>query len=152
MKAGLTIAGIEVEVTAPRGPLEAVLLERYSAFLGAVSEPVCSVRFEPSGQSLGLPNPPMAVLSGGAGPVVKIEHEDFRAEGDLEGEGGGTTAAHPYTVAHFSRLLFGLLAPRHDAVMLHSCGVITQGEAHVFAGRSGAGKSTLASLASHRPL
>jgi hypothetical protein len=152
MRAGLTVGGIEVELQAARGPIEAALAERYAPFLGAVGEPVCSIRFEPTGATKGLPNPPMAQVKGGMGPTIAIEHHDFSATLDLEGEGTIVTASDPFTIDHAFRVLFGLLAPRHDAVMLHACGIITGGYSHVFAGQSGAGKSTLASLAGTRPL
>lgn len=152
MKAGLTVAGIEVAVTTPAGPMEAVLAERYAPFLGAVVAPVCRVHIEPSGAFTSEDNPPMAEVSGGNGDHITIEHLDFEAKVDLEGDGQLVTATDQFVVDHFFRLLFGLLAHRHDAVMLHSCGIITGGQAHVFAGQSGAGKSTLASLADDRPL
>jgi hypothetical protein len=152
MKAGLTVGGIEVAISAPAGPLEAVLAERYSPFLGAVVAPVCELRIEPSGETAGQPNPPMAEVGGGAGDHITIDHIDFEAVLDLGGHGKLVTAADPYVIDHFFRLLYGLLVHRHDAVMLHSCGIITGGHAHVFAGQSGAGKSTLASLADDRPL
>ena len=152
MRGALTVAGIEVEVRAPQGPLEAVLLERYAPFLGATRSPACRVWFEPSGAADGDENPPMADVDGGAGRHVHVDHVDFTAELDLEGDGKVVTAANALTVDHFLRVLFALLAPRHRATMLHACGVMSDGRAGVFAVQSGAGKSTLASLAGTRPL
>lgn len=151
MRAGLTVGGIEVEVHAPRGPLEGVLLERYSPFLGAVTDPVCKVGFVPTDAVEGAENPPMAEVEVD-GTHARIDHVDFAAELDLTGEGKVSTAANPFTIDHFFRLLYGMLVPRYRAVMLHACGIIAEGRAGVFAGQSGAGKSTLASLAEHRPL
>jgi hypothetical protein len=152
VRAGLRIGGIEVDIAVPQGPLESAILDRYGPYLGAVLEPVCRVVFETTGTALGALHPPMAEVSGGAGPRVLIEHVDFEADLDLEGEGTARVAANPYTVDHFLRLLYAFLAPRHEALMLHACGVITQGHAEVFAGASGAGKSTLVSIAGNRPL
>ncbi|MCU1459955.1 MAG: hypothetical protein JWO37_30 [Acidimicrobiales bacterium] len=152
MKAGLTIGGIEVEVRVPRGPMEAIFAGRYSPFLGPVCDPVGRVSFESSGSMKGEANPPMAIVSGGSKREVTIDHVDFRADVDLEGESTVVTAADPYVIDHFFRLFVGLMAPRHDAVLLHACGLIVDGMSHVFAGQSGAGKSTLASIAEHRPL
>lgn len=152
MRAGLTVAGIQVEVRAPRGQIETIVADRYAPFLGAVKHAVCSIEFAPSGEIHGAPNPPMAKVHDPTQRHVKIVHTDFDAELDLEGSGFVTTASNPFTIDHFFRLLFGLLAPRNDALMLHACGVVTQGRAEVFAGQSGAGKSTLASLAGTRPL
>lgn len=152
MRAGLTVAGVEVAVSAPRGQVESILAERYGPFLGAVVDPVCAIRFDDNGLGAGQPNPPMALVTGGAGHHVRVEHVDFDAELDLQGDGHVNVPADPYAIDHFFRLLFGLLAPRHDALMLHACGVISEGRAEVFAGQSGAGKSTLASLAEDRPL
>jgi hypothetical protein len=152
MRAGLTIGGIEVEVRAPRGPIESILADRYAPFLGAVINPVCSLRFEANGKTVGEITPPMAEVDDPVARHVTITHIDFAAEVDVEGDGVVRTASDPYTVDHFFRVLFGILAPRHDAVMVHACGAITNSQAHVFAGQSGAGKSTLASLAGYRPL
>jgi hypothetical protein len=151
MRASLTVAGIEVALSAPRGPLEAVVADRYDPFLGAVGEPVCSVRLEAGGERPGTPNPPMARLAL-AGSEVRVDHPDFTAEVDLAGDGVLRTLPDPYVVDHFFRLLVSLLAPAHDALMLHACGAIAGGRAHVFAGPSGSGKSTLAGLAGHRPV
>ncbi len=152
MRAGLRVAGIEIDVLAPQGPIESVILDQYGPYLGAVTEPVCQVTFEPSGTALGSAHPPMAEVTGGAGPRVSIADLDFGAELDLEGEGTACVAANPYTIDHFLRILYAFLAPRHDALMLHACGVITQGHAEVFVGKSGAGKSTLVSVAGNRPV
>jgi hypothetical protein len=152
VRAGLRIGGIEVDVIAPRGPLENVILDRYAPYLGAVTNPVCQVTFESSGTSVGASHSPMAAVSVGAGPHVSIAHVDFMAELSLEGEGSVRVATNPYTVDHFFRILYAFLAPRHEALLLHACGVITRGHAEVFAGESGAGKSTLVSLAGNRPV
>ena len=152
MRSSLTIGGIEVELRVPQGPLEPIFAERYGPFLGAVQDPVCSLRVEGTGIQKGEPNPPMAEVSGADGTVVSLEHPDFTATFDLEGDGKLVVAENEFTIDHTFRVLFGLLGPRHCAVMLHSCGVISGGIANVFAGHSGAGKSTLASLAGHRPL
>lgn len=152
MRSSLTVGAIEVELRVPAGPLEPIVAERYGPFLGAVRSPVCSVTFESSGTEHGQPNPPLATLTEPAGALVGVEHPDFDAVYALDGDGTLRVAENPFTVDHAFRLLFGLLAPRHDSVMLHSCGLLSGTEADVFAGRSGAGKSTLASLAGHRPL
>lgn len=152
MRAGLTVGGIEVELRAPAGPLEPILADRYGPFLGAVTNPVCSLQLEGTGTEKSEDNSPLADLTGADTTVVSLEHPDFTGTLDLDGDGTVQVAENPYTIDHVFRLLYGLLAARHDAVMLHSCGVISGATAHVFAGHSGAGKSTLASLAGHRPL
>jgi hypothetical protein len=152
VRSSLIVGGIEVALQVPAGPLEDIVIERYSPFLGAVVDPVCQVKLAPIGREKGEDNPPLAVLGGVGTSEISFEHPDFHGSVDLEGSGSLVTAGNPFTIDHFFRLLFALLAPRHDAVMLHSCGIITGGQAHVFAGESGAGKSTLASLAGHRPL
>jgi hypothetical protein len=151
MKCGLTVGGIEVEVTAAPGRQEAILADRYSPFLGAVSKPVCRVAFVDNQKGKGQPNPPLAAVSSNE-HKVRIDHIDFDADLDLTGDGEVRIPADVYVVDHFFRLLYGLLAPRHNALLLHACGVISESHSHVFAGQSGAGKSTLASLAEHRPL
>jgi hypothetical protein len=152
LRRSLTIGGIEIELSAPKGPLEGILIERYAPFLGPVVDPVVRLDMEPTGSGRGQANPPLAEVRGAGGDEVTIHHPDFSADLDLTGDGTVVTASDPFAVDHFFRVLLGLLAPRHDALMLHSCGVLCGGEAHVFIGPSGAGKSTLASTAGHRPL
>lgn len=153
MRAGLVVGGIEVEVRVPLGPLETILTERYGPFLSAIIDPVCTVEMKPTERDVGPDHTRVAVVVDGSGAEqVVVSHDGFEAHIDLRGAGTVETAADVCTVDHFLRTLFGLLAPRHDAVMLHSCGVIMHGQSHVFAGRAGAGKSTLASIAGHRPL
>lgn len=151
MRASLSVGGIEVALVVPQGPLEAVLADRYDAFLGAVGDPACSVRFEVGGERPGTPNPPMARVAL-SGRSVRIDHPDFSADLDLAGGGVVRTVPDPYVVDHAFRLLVSLLAPAHGALMLHACGTISGGRAQVFAGPSGSGKSTLAGLAGCRPV
>jgi len=152
VRAGLTIGGIEVEVRVPSGDLEDVVADRFGPFLGAVVAPVCRLQMAATGATRVEQSSPVAEVQGAGTDRVKLVHRDFEAKVDLSGTGSLVTAANPFAVDHAFRVLFALLAPRHDALILHSCGVITHGRAHVFAGKSGAGKSTLASLAGHRPL
>jgi hypothetical protein len=152
VRSSLTIGGIEVELRIPAGNLEAIVAARYAPFLGAVREPVCRLAMDSTGVVDGEPNPPLATLTGAGTDVVEVKHPDFTGTFALEGDGWLTVADNEYTVDHAFRVLFGLLAPRHDALMLHSCGLISGAVANVFAGESGAGKSTLASMGGSRPL
>jgi hypothetical protein len=81
-----------------------------------------------------------------------MSHPDFSGTVDLEGTGSLECAPSPYAMDHALRVLFALIAPRHDALMLQASGVVSRGGAHVFAGPPGAGKSTVAALAGHRPV
>ena len=152
MRSSLTIAGMALDVSVPQGPLEGIVIERYAPFLGAIDDSVLRLHLEPSGKTRGLDNPPIAHVEGAGSSTLSITHPDFNAEVDLEGECVLTVATDPHAVDHFFRVLMGLLAPRHDAIMLHACGILSGSQTHVFAGPSGAGKSTLASLAGQRPL
>ena len=152
MKSSLTIAGIEIGVSVPKGPLEGLIVERYAPFLGAIDDPTLWLQIDHNGELRGPDNPPLADVTGAGSTTIGVEHPDFSAQLDLEGDGTVTVTADPHAIDHFFRVLLGLLAPRHDAIMLHSCGLLSGAEAHVFVGPSGAGKSTLASLAGHRPL
>jgi hypothetical protein len=152
MRASLTIGGIELALSAPRGPMENVLHDRYSPFLGAVVDPVCRIAVVDNGRVRGQENSTMATVRRDSDEVVHVDQVDFVADLDLTGDGTVTAPADPFVVDHFFRVVFALLAPRHDALMLHSAGIISGGSADVFAGQSGAGKSTLSSLAGSRPL
>ena len=152
MRSSIVVGGLEVELRTPAGALEPIISERYGPFLGAVRDPICTVSITGAGTEKSEDNSPLAEVTGADGDVVDILHPDFTATFDLLGSGTLHTSENPFTIDHAFRLLFALLAPRHDAVMLHSCGLISGGVANVFAGESGAGKSTLASMAGTRPL
>lgn len=152
MNRSVTIGGIEIGVSTDDAAIDAILDERYGAFTGPVVSPVMAISLAPNGIAKGLPNPPFAEVVGAGTSHLAITHVDFAADLDLAGEGSVTTATDPFTIDHIFRLLMGALAPRHDALMLHACGVDLDGLGHVFAGESGAGKSTLASLAGTHPV
>ena len=152
MRSSLTVGGIEVELRVPAGPLEVLVAERYAPFLGAVREPVCTLAVTSTGIVGKEDNPPLADLAGAGTDVVEATHPDWRATFALDGQGELCSSEDEVTLDHAFRVLFALLAPRNDALMLHSCGLISGSVANVFAGESGAGKSTLASMGGTRPL
>lgn len=152
MRAGLRVGGIEVEVRASRGPLEAILVERYAPFLGAVERPVCQIVLEPGGSKHREPRAPVAPVRGGTGRHISIEHPGFRAELDLLGHGTVQIVPDPAVVDECFRIVTALLATRCDALLLDAGGVIIHGRAHVFVGAREADTSTLAGLAGTRAL
>jgi hypothetical protein len=150
MKASLTIAGIEVELSIPESTVETIVARRYAPFLGPVAAPVCSVGIHPGHGLDGAARSPVTVER--LGTAFDMIHPGFFGAVDLEGPGSLECAPSPYAIDHALRVVFALVAPRQSALMLEASGVISRGGAHVFAGPQGAGKSTVAALAGHRPL
>jgi hypothetical protein len=150
MRASLTIGGIEVALSTPAGALEAAVAERYAPFLGAVEAPVCSLTLE-ANQGASSPRIPDTTLVERLGETTfQVVHPGLSGWFDLAGAGSVHLAESPYALDNCLRVLFGLLAPRHDALMLHATSVISNDGAHVFIGP--AGTSALARLASDRPV
>lgn len=155
MRASLTITGIEVKLSVPAGPLETIVAGRYAPFLGAATAPVCSLHIQP-GAGLRATAPtapsPVPLVERAEGVTFRVTHPSFFGLFDLEGAGTLHSAADAPGLDLALRILFALLAPRHGALMLNACGVISNGGAHVFAGPAGARKTTAAGLAGDRPL
>jgi hypothetical protein len=150
MRASLTIGGIEVALSTSAGPIEAAVAERYAPFLGAVDAPVCSLTLEPA-QGVESPPAPAATLVERVGETTfRVVHPGLFGWFDLAGGGSVHVSPNPYALDNALRLLFGLLAPRHDALMLHASSVISTSGTHVFTGP--AGKSALTRLAGDRPV
>jgi hypothetical protein len=150
MKTSLTIASIEIELFVPESSLETIVAGRYAPFLGPVAAPVCSVEVH-EGHGLDGAGQSLATVER-LGTAFQVIHPGFFGTVDVEGEGSLECAPSPYALDHALRVLFALVAPRQDALMLHAAGVISRGGGHVFAGPTGAGKSTVATLAGHRPV
>jgi hypothetical protein len=149
VRASLRVAGIEVELTAPRGPLETILVERYGHFLGVVERPVCRVAV---GARVASRNAPQRGVQGGLGRYVTIWSPGYFAELDLAGRGAVEINADRDEVEQFVRTLVSLLALRKDALLLEAFGVIIRGRAHVIVGAGPAEMGALAELSGARPL
>ena len=141
MHASITIGGIEVAMRTPPNWLEDAIARRYAPFLGAVEAPVCSLTLEPSQDEYGM-------------GVVSLERVgqnrfSFSRPGvvgclDLAGAGSVRVDTTGIGLDDALRLLFGLLAPSHDAILIHGTTVIVKNFAHVFTGPlGGAGISRL---------
>lgn len=150
MRASLTIGGIEVALSTPAGALEATVAQRYAPFLGAVEAPVCSLTLEPSQGVERRLKPDAALVERVGETTFRVAHPGLSGCFDLAGASSVRVAANSYALDHCLRLLFGLLAPRHDALMLHATSVIGNNGAHVFTGP--AGIATLTRLAGDRPV
>jgi hypothetical protein len=56
----------------------------------------------------------------------------------------------PFAIESFLRICYSFLAVEHRGLLLHSAGVIKNGNGYIFPGISGTGKSTIASLATEK--
>lgn len=150
MRASLTIGGIEVALSTSAGALEAAVAERYAPFLGAVEAPICSLTLEPSPGVERPSTPDDTIVERMGETTFRVVHPGLCGRFDLVGVGSVQVAANPYALDNCLQILFGLLAPRHDALMLYATSVISNDRAHVFIGP--AGTSTLTRLAGDRPV
>jgi hypothetical protein len=150
MRTSLTIAGIEVELTAERR-LEAIITRAYAPFLGAVADPACRLHLVVDDYLAGA-DPEAGIDGPAAGRHVRLSHPLFRAGIDETAHGMIFTPTKASAVDTALMTIFALLAPSHDALLVRGSGVISGKHAHVFVGGSDSGPSQLAALAGHRPL
>lgn len=149
MRASLTVGGIEVALVISPGPLEKAVAQRYAPFLGAIEAPVCALTLEATPRDKGLLQPPTALVERVGETTFRVVRPGLPGLFDLAGAGRIDVSDHPCALDNALRLLFGLLAPRHDALMLHATSVMSNSGAHLFTGPQA---SILANLASDRPL
>ena len=155
MRASLTITGIEVELSAPAGALETTVARRYAPFLGETRAPVCSLRIEPAPALRAVPTVRLdadPVVERRSATAFEVIHSSFVGRFDLEGAGHLRSPADGAALDHALRILFALLAPRHDGFMLTASGVIGDDGAHVFAGAAGRGSRAASGIGGDRPV
>ena len=151
MRASLTIGGIEVALaTAAGSSLEKVVARRYAPFLGAVEAPVCSLLLEANRRDEGVAEPAATLVERVDDTSFRVVHPGLFGVFDLKGTGVVDVGPDAYSLDSALRLLFGLLAPRHDALLLHATSVIGEDGIHVFMG--GSERAVLTRLAGSRPV
>ncbi|MBN1976804.1 MAG: hypothetical protein JW918_05335 [Anaerolineae bacterium] len=87
------------------------------------------------------------------GQRTLFQRRDFAGWIDVEARRGRSVLRQnlePFAVESFLRICYSFLAVEHGGVLLHSAGVIRDGNGYIFPGVSGTGKSTIASLATAR--
>jgi hypothetical protein len=152
VKSSITIAGIEVELSVSSGPLETLVAGRYVPFLGASEAPCCRIRLEPDEGLRDRERDFPAHVELTTEGAYRLTHPGFLGFFDPAGAGMVHSAPTPSAVDHALRLVYALLAPHHQAVMLHAVGVVGVDGAHVFAPPSGSGQSAVVGSAGHRPV
>lgn len=134
MRASLTIGGIEVALSTSGGsPLESLVAARYAPFLGAVERPVCSLILDANRRD-------ETRISGEAPMAERASATSFRVLqaglfGRIELAGAGVLDLRPtpHLLDEALCLLFGLLAPMHDGLVVR--GTITAPDgAHFYVG------------------
>ena len=142
-------------MSVPAGPLETIAAGRYASFVGETRAPVCSLHIEPEA---GLPRAAPVRVSAApvverqSGTVFRVAHPTFFGRFDLEGAGDLHSSPDATALDHALRILFALLAPRHNGFMLTASGVIGDDGAHVFAGAAGSGTPAVAGIGGDRPV
>jgi hypothetical protein len=82
-----------------------------------------------------------------------FQRSDFAGWIDIEArQGKGVLGRNmePFAIESFLRICYSFLAVEYNGLLLHSAGVIRDGNGYIFPGISGTGKSTIASLATDR--
>ena len=84
-----------------------------------------------------------------------FQRRDFAGWIDVEARRGKSVLRQnmePFAVESFLRICYSFLAVKHGGLLLHSAGVVRNGNGYIFPGISGTGKSTIASLATEREI
>jgi hypothetical protein len=127
---------------------------RYGAFLMPDSPEVAAglslrLRFVPVSLVVDAEANPLTVKA--TDKTITIKRWDIdvrfaakRTRGKVEWTGAGSCAMSPYALDCVLRVIWSVLLPREDAMLIHSCGLRHAEVAVVFPGESGQGKSTLA--------
>lgn len=150
MRASLDVAGIEVELSVAAGPLEVAIATRYARFLGAVQTPACALRIEPSTGLRMVTPPSLAAVVDRAGPTrFDVAHHSFNGTVDLKGEGVLWTAVELRAANEALAIVFALMAPEHDGILMQAAGVIQARRAGIFLGP--AARSMVCDLAEDQP-
>jgi hypothetical protein len=87
------------------------------------------------------------------GSRTLFQRKDFAGWIDIEAREGKSVLRknmEPFAIESFLRICYSFLAVAHDGLLLHSAGVVRDGNGYIFPGISGTGKSTIASLATER--
>lgn len=129
MRASLTIGGIEVALVIPSGDIETALAEKYSQFLGATEDPACLLAVEvdtallsPSGEES---------LQRLTTTAYQVSQSGFSGRFDLAGE-SRIRLADADALDKSLRVLFAMLAPRHEGVLLTGTAVLGEQGVDVF--------------------
>lgn len=136
MHASLTIGGIEVALTMPAGPLELVVAERYAPFLGAVDTPVCSLTLESNRRDESHVEPKVTLIERFEMAKFRFVHPGMFGLVDITSHGIIDIGPSPSALDAGLCLLFGILAPHHDALLLRATSGLGDDGAHVFVGAS----------------
>jgi hypothetical protein len=147
----LSIADIPVTLRlyALDEPMRARILERYAAFMTPPSSAAISidVHVEPGPEYIpfGLSSTWQIKSSMQA---CRLEFESHLENGWVDfGSGRGALTLRPTgDTENFLRVLYAWQCLERDALVLHSSGIIRQGQGYVFFGPSGSGKTTLSRL------
>jgi len=86
---------------------------------------------------------------------ILFQRSDFAGWIDVEARQGRNVLRknmEPFAIESFLRICYSFLAVEYDGVLLHSAGVIRDGNGYIFPGISGTGKSTIAGLATDREI
>jgi hypothetical protein len=87
------------------------------------------------------------------GRKILFQRSDFAGWIDVEARQGRSVLRknmEPFAIESFLRICYSFLAVEHGGLLLHSAGVIRDGNGYIFPGISGTGKSTIAGLATDR--
>jgi hypothetical protein len=89
------------------------------------------------------------------GRLVLFQRRDFAGWVDIDAGRGKCVMGRnmePFAVESFLRVSYSFLAVANGGLLLHSAGVIRDGQGFLFPGVSGTGKSTIASLVTSREI
>jgi hypothetical protein len=138
---GLSIAGLRFGFAFASPSFAGAMARRYAPFLSAMGGRAFAVR---SGGPARPPFRPLVL----PGAVIRGRRGDFGFSFEpASGRGEAVVSPRAQSFDSFLRTLCSAVLNGEGGALLHACGLVVGGKAHVFIGRSGAGKSTLSRLA-----
>jgi hypothetical protein len=137
MRASLDVAGIEVELSVAAGPLEVAIATRYARFLRSVQSPACALRLEPS-TGLRAIGPSLPVVERTGQTRFDLAHPAFSGTFDLAGDSVLWTAVELPAADEALGIVFALVAPEHDGILMQAAGVIRARRAGIYLGPAAA--------------
>lgn len=144
----LDIADIGVALEIADTDKLASVRERYQEFLAPGREPQVVIRVRVSDDARFIPMNPGPWIIETSYDKGYLKYRSHLDEGhvDLERGTGDLVVAPEMDVENFLRVLYAHLCLRAGGLLLHSAGVVSDGEGFVFFGPSGSGKSTVSRL------
>lgn len=147
----LEVAGLVVSLLTDDPAMATRIRNRYREFLVADAVPLVLISLALSPGALFIhPEPgPLTIEASYENGYLNYRSYQVRGEIDLERGKGVAELAPRASVENLLRAVYAWLCIKNNAMLLHSAGMIRNGQGYCFFGPSGAGKTTISRLAAN---